>query len=512
MPTIAAQELFSVLLDAEYYGAANSELQLLSIANDNRKVTADSCFIAIKGEAFDGHNAIDEAIQLGAKAIVLEQLPTNWQEYPDVSFVKVRSTFRTQAILANQFYQTPSQKLNLVAVTGTNGKTTTSSMISDLLMALGRKTGLVGTIHYKVDQTYYPAVNTTPNAFELQKLYADMLAAGCQDAIIEASSHALSLGRIWYSDVDCAIFTNLTREHLDFHKTMDAYAYAKSLLFAQLGQQFHHHKPRLAIVNQDDPYHEVMIQATAADVLTYSLKDTTATAYASDIQSLEGRLNFKLHFEKKEYAVSLPMLGDYNVANYLAAFLCLARYYGYSVAEVLKATQEFEGVTGRMQSIEEGQKFTAIVDFAHTPDAIERVLAELSANKTKRLLVLIGHSGGNRDSGARPEIGDIVFKYADEIIFTADNPRFEPIPKIVAELVQSHQEKAYTVIEDRQSAIEFAVKQAEAEDIVVFVGKGGEAYQVIGDEYVPYDEVATVQAAISQQLKSTTTSSENQAH
>lgn len=503
MPTIAAQELFSVLLDAEYYGADYTALQLVSIANDTRKVTADSCFIAIKGETFDGHSAIQQVIQQGAKAIVLEQLPSNWQDYPEVTFVKVRSTFRAQAILANQFYDTPSQKLNLIAVTGTNGKTTTSSMISDLLMALGHKTGLVGTIHYKVDQTYYPAVNTTPNAFELQKLYADMVEAGCEDAIIEASSHALSLGRIWYSDVDCAIFTNLTREHLDFHKSMDNYAYAKSLLFAQLGQQFHRHKPRLAIVNQDDPYHEIMIQATAADVLTYSLKNPSATAYASDIRGEQGRLTFTLHFEQAEYLVSLPMLGEYNVANYLAAFLCLARYYGYSVEELLGATKQFEGVAGRMQSIDEGQTFTAIVDFAHTPDALERVLAELASHKKKRLIVLVGHSGGNRDSGARPEIGDLLFNYADEIVFTADNPRFEPIPKIVAELVGTHQEKPYTIIEDRESAIRYSVEQAEAEDVVLFAGKGGEAYQVIGDEYVPYNEVETVQQAIRQHIEST---------
>ena len=235
-------ELLSVLVDVQIFGTDYSTLELSSIVNDTRKVTENGSFIAIKGENFDGHDALDDVIKAGAKLLIVEKLPGNWKEL-DAMFVKVTSTYRAQAVLASKFFNMPSESLNLVAVTGTNGKTTTSTMISDLLNALGHKTGLIGTIHYKVDETYYPAVNTTPNALELQRLYNEMLIAGCKDAIIEASSHALSLGRIWYSDIDCAIFTNLTREHLDFHKTMDNYAYAKSLLFAQLGQQFHNGKP-----------------------------------------------------------------------------------------------------------------------------------------------------------------------------------------------------------------------------------------------------------------------------
>lgn len=493
------KELISVLFDTQVFGIDYSTLELSSIVNDTRKVEENSCFIAIKGEQFDGHQALAAVVQAGAKLLIVEELPSNWQEM-EAMFVKVTSTYRAQAILANKFYRMPSQQLNLVAVTGTNGKTTTSTMISDLLMTLGRKTGLVGTIHYKVDQTYYPAVNTTPNALELQSLYAEMLSAGCKDAIIEASSHALSLGRIWYSDVDCAIFTNLTREHLDFHKTMEHYANAKSLLFAQLGQQFHDGKPRIAIINLDDPYHDIMMAATAADIVTYSLRDDQATAYATGVTSHRGSTTFDLHYAEQKHLVKIPMLGEYNISNYLAAFLTLTKHFGFEAVDVLKATQEFRGVTGRMQSISEGQKFTAIVDFAHTPDALERVLQELAGRKNKRLIALTGHSGGNRDSGARPEIGDLLFKYADEIIFTADNPRFEGVEKIVSELVQQHTEKPYCVIEKREEAIKYAIAHAQLDDIILFAGKGGEAYQIIGDEYIAYDEVAIVRQTIKNHL------------
>ena len=494
------KELISVLSDTQVFGKDYSTLELSSIVNDTRKVEVDSCFIAIKGEQFDGHQALEDVVKKGVKLLIVEDVPQNWREL-DAMIVKVTSTYRAQAILANKFYQMPSQQLNLIAVTGTNGKTTTSTMISDLLMALGHKTGLVGTIHYKVDQTYYPAVNTTPNALELQSLYAEMLSAGCKDAIIEASSHALSLGRIWYSDVDCAIFTNLTREHLDFHKTMEQYAFAKSLLFAQMGQQFHSGKPRLAIINVDDPYHDIMMSATAADIVTYSLTDQSATAYVSEIISQRGATSFNLHYGGATYKVKLPMLGEYNVSNYLAAFLTMTVYYDFGVEAVLAATREFRGVTGRMQSIDEGQDFTAIVDFAHTSDALERVLQELSSRKQNRLIALTGHSGGNRDSGARPELGDLLFKYADKIVFTADNPRFESVDKIVSEMVQNHSEKPYTIIEKREAAIDFAINQAKADDIVLFAGKGGEAYQVIKDEYVPYDEVAVVRQALQKKLE-----------
>lgn len=494
-----AKELISVLSDTQVFGKDYSALELSSIVNDTRKIKENSCFIAIKGERFDGHQALATVVEKGAKLIIVEEMSQDLQEL-DAMIVKVSSTYRAQAILANKFYNMPSQQLNLVAVTGTNGKTTTSTMISDLLMALGRKTGLVGTIHYKVNQTYYPAVNTTPNALELQSLYAEMLLEGCEDAIIEASSHALSLGRIWYSDVDCAIFTNLTREHLDFHKTMEQYAYAKSLLFAQMGQQFHAGKPRVAIINIDDPYHEVMMAATAADIVTYSLTDNKATAYATDIESQRGTTTFKLHYTGNIHTVKLPMLGEYNVSNYLAAFLTMTVYYRFDVEAVLSATLEFHGVTGRMQSIDEGQDYTAIVDFAHTSDALERVLQELSNRKNNKLIVLTGHSGGNRDSGARPELGDLLFKYADEIVFTADNPRFEAVDKIVNELVQAHDEKPYVVIEKREEAIEYAIKHASTDDIILFAGKGGEAYQIIEDNYLPYDEVAVVRKTLKKHL------------
>lgn len=489
-----ATQLIEVLSDVSVYGQL-ADIEIVAVVNDTRKVVPNSCFIAIKGEQFDGHSAMETVYNAGARLMVVEYLPEGWQDVPLV-FIKVRSTFRAQAILANQFYQQPTRSLNVVAVTGTNGKTTTSSMISDLLMALGHKTGVIGTLHYKVDQTFYPAVNTTPNALELQDLFHQMVKAGCEDAVIEASSHALALGRLWYTDIDCAIYTNLTREHLDFHQTMDHYAYAKSLLFAQLGQRFYEERPRVAIINADDAYANVMIQSTAAEVLTYSTKQE-ATVYSTNIESQSGTQKFNLYYSGKKYSVSIPMSGEYNVSNYLAAFLCLVAHYRFTPEEVIGATATFQGVLGRMQAINEGQQFEAIVDFAHTPDAIRKVLAELR-HHAKHLVTIIGHSGGNRDSGARPEIGDIVFEYSDEIIFTADNPRFESIDKICGELIGQHTEKPYIIIEDREEAIKYAIQNARSGDTLFFAGKGGEPYQIIGDEKIPFDEADLIRYYLKQ--------------
>lgn len=494
-------DLIEVLFDKEVVGELNSTIDITSIVNDTRKVKKDSCFIAIRGERFDGHSKLKEVEGKGACVAIVEELPEDYQDYSMI-FVKVPSTFRAQAMLANQYYNQPSTRLNLVAVTGTNGKTTTSSMISDLLMILNHKTGLIGTMHYKVDQTFYPAVNTTPNALELQKLYAEMLESGCNDAIIEASSHALALGRLWYSDVDCAIYTNLSREHLDFHKTMEEYAFAKSLLFAQLGQRFYNGKPRLAIINKDDPYHSYMSRVTAAEILTYSIKDTDATIYATDIKSNEGKTFFKLTINNKTYETSIPMPGEYNVLNYLAAFLCLNKYYDYTPEEIINVTKEFKGVTGRMESINQGQNFQAIVDFAHTADALENVLNELKSQPHNRLIVLMGHSGGNRDSGARPGLGNVLFKYADEIVFTADNPRDEDVNKICKEMIGSHNEKPYSIIEDRKEAISAMIQMANEGDILLFAGKGGESYQIIGEDKIPYNEAETVRYLLKKQRNS----------
>lgn len=494
-----SKELISVLHDTQIINHQYLDEPINALVNDTRQVMPGSCFIAIRGENFDGHGAIKEVAAKGARLIIVEEIPSIPEQYP-AAIVKVPSTFRAQAILANKFYHEPSSQLKVVAVTGTNGKTTTSSMISQLLEALNHKTGLIGTIVYKVGKQYYPAINTTPNALELQKLFNEMVENNCTDAIIEASSHALALGRLWYTDIDCAIYTNLTREHLDFHHTMEGYAAAKSLLFSQLGQKFVEGKPRLAIINLDDPYADVMKQATAADIVSYSLTDENATAYAHSIIADGGETQFILSSDGASYRVELPMRGTYNVSNFLAAFLCLNKYYKIPAEEIIEAMSYFEGVSGRMQAINEGQPFEIIVDFAHTTDALERVLQELSNNKEpgQRLITLFGHSGGNRDSGARPDLGALLFKYSDEIIFTADNPRFESVAKIAQDMIGSHQEKPYKIIENRMEAVNHLISYAQAGDILLFAGKGGESYQVIGKDNIPYDEVQTIITALKE--------------
>ena len=484
-------ELLSPIRSYRIYDQANKlQEEVTTLVNDTRQVIPGSCFIAIRGEHFDGHSAIAEVIESGASLVIVEEKPENVEELStQATIIVVPSTFRAQAVLSNQFYGEPSTKLNLVAITGTNGKTTTANMINDLLESLERKTGMIGTMHYKVDQTYYPAVNTTPNSMVLQGLFNEMVEADVTDAVIEASSHALQLGRLWCTDVDCAVFTNLTREHIDFHKTMENYAYAKSLLFSQLGQKTHKGKVKLAVLNDDDEYASVMAQATSAEIVTYSLVNPNATAFSDNIRLLDNQTTFTLHVYDKEFEVAIPMLGTYNISNYMAAFLVMHEYYGYDPETIIEATNKhFEGVSGRMEVIEAETDFEVVVDFAHTPDALENVLLELNRFKKGRIITLFGHSGGNRDSGARPELGDILFKYSDEIVFTADNPRFEDVTSICQMMIQDHDEKPYTIIEKREEAVKFALELARENDIVLFAGKGGEPYQIIGDEKIPYNE------------------------
>lgn len=492
-----ASELISVIRHKKIYNPDLLDVEIKTLVNDTRQVNKGTAFVAIKGDRFDGHSAINEVVDKGAVLVIVEEITDAIKNLP-VAIVEVDSTFRAQALLAHVFYGQATNQLNVIAVTGTNGKTTTASMISDLLEALNRPTGMIGTLHYKVANTYYPAVNTTPHAIRLQQLFHEMVEAGCQDAVIEASSHALALGRLWHTNVDCAIYTNLSREHLDFHHTMEEYATAKSLLFAQLGHQLTDNQSKLAIINLDDAYSNIMQQATSAEIVTYSLSDESATVYSQNIEvDQSGHTHFTMHHEGNVYQVELPMIGAYNVANYMAAFLCLYYYYQFDTKDILIATQSFKGVAGRMQVINEGQNFKVVVDFAHTAEALRHVMENLNAHKQGRLIVLMGHSGGNRDSGARPSIGDVLFELADYIVFTADNPRFESVNKIIDEMIQNHDSVPYGRIENRKEAIKFALSIAQPGDTVLFAGKGGEPYQIIGDKHLPYNEAEYV----SQQIK-----------
>ncbi|MGX7106707.1 UDP-N-acetylmuramoyl-L-alanyl-D-glutamate--2,6-diaminopimelate ligase [Hutsoniella sourekii] len=495
------KELIDYILDKQVQGPAHLlNNTVTKLVNDHREIIPGACYVAIKGENFDGHQVLEQAIELGAELIVVEEeVPPKFLDQATV--VRVPSTYRTQALLANLYYGQPSTQLNLVAITGTNGKTTTSSMISDLLELLQRPTGLIGTLHYKVADQLYPAVNTTPNAVHLQSLFRQMLDQGCQDAIIEASSHALELGRLWYTDVDCAIYTNLTREHLDFHQDMDHYAMAKSLLFSQLGQRLVNGRPRIAILNKDDSYWRRMLRATSAEILTYSLEDPTATAYAHSIEENDNQLTFTIRYQDHDFTCLLPMIGIYNVSNFLAAFLCLTNYYHFKPEQVIQAIQSFKGVTGRMQVVDQGQDFLAVVDFAHTADAVDKVLEDLKNHTQGRLISMMGHSGGNRDSGARPGIGEALFKWSDYVVLTADNPRNESVHHICQEMLPEQTKKSYQIIEDRKKAIQFAVDLAQAGDTILFAGKGGEPYQIIGDQSLPFDEVAEVRQAIQKRIE-----------
>ena len=319
---------------------------------------------------------------------------------------------------------------------------------------------------------------------------------GGDTCIMEVSSHALQLGRVWGIDYNVAVFTNLTHEHLDLHKTMENYAHAKSLLFSQLGNHSKNGKPRVAILNRDEEHYEQFAYSTPCEVISYGFSEK-ADIRATNVQTNGATTSFTVTMNGQELPVVIPMIGLFNVYNVLAAF-AVAVVNGISLERAVSRMKRFPGVGGRMQLIQQGQPFQVIIDFAHTPDGLQNVLETLEKVKVNRVITIMGHSGGNRDSSMRPELGEIAFDKSDYVILTADNPRNEPLEKIYAEILAGRKDEktAYECIDNRESAVKRALEIAQEGDILLFAGKGVEPYQVIGDEYIPYNEVETVIASL----------------
>src|SRR5438552_1040107 len=462
-----------------------------SIAYDSRRVQRNGMFVALRGEKSDGHQFIGQAIEKGASVIVVEHEGS----HPRATFLVVENTRAALADLAATFYGLPARRLKLAAVTGTNGKTTTTFLIKHICEKAGLRCGLIGTVRYEIGERVLPAIRTTPESLDLQELLAQIANAGCRAAAMEVSSHALAQDRTRGLEWDVAVFTNLTQDHLDFHGTMESYFDSKAKLFTQLGNQQKKRKP-IAVVNVNDRYGEQLL--TKIDkrvaIITYGM-GARANFRASNYRVEFRGTSYQLDAGGKSYLVRVPLIGRFNVLNSVAA-LAAANALGISLRDAVLSIGKSSQIPGRLELVPAKRQFQVFVDYAHTPDALRNVLRTLRELEPHRLIAVFG-CGGDRDRQKRPMMGDIVDQYADYAIITSDNPRTEDPNAILAEIEKGFRSSRYEKIVDRTEAIGRAVALAQPRDMVLIAGKGHENYQEFADYTVPFDDIQVARRAIA---------------
>ena len=451
-----------------------------AIQFDSRAVAKDDLFVAVKGTQTNGHQYIDKAIEKGAGTIVAEMLP---REKPqDLTFIKVKDSSEALGLIAAAFYDYPSEKLEVVAVTGTNGKTTTVSLLYDLVAQLGFKVGLLSTVENRIAQEVVPATHTTPNAVQLQALLAQMVDAGCSYVFMEASSHAIHQRRIAGIQFRGAVFSNLSHDHLDYHKTFKDYIYAKKRLFDDLPNA------AFALVNIDDKRGEVMVQNTDARIYAYALKRQADFKAKILENTLTG-----LHLDLDGADFYGRLIGKFNAYNLLATY-GVTQLLGFDKMEVLQVLSALKPAPGRFETVIQRQKnITGIVDYAHTPDAVEKVLMTIDQLKAGngRAITVVG-CGGDRDKGKRPIMAKTACALSDLVILTSDNPRTEDPDQILNEMeagVPIDAKQKQLRIRERREAIKTACMLAQPGDVILIAGKGHEKYQEINNKRYPFDDL-----------------------
>jgi UDP-N-acetylmuramoyl-L-alanyl-D-glutamate--2,6-diaminopimelate ligase len=468
------------------------------IVYDSRRAGPGALFVALPGTKVDGHLFVREAVALGAAAVCVEQpvaLP------PEVPVLQVESTRTALGQIAAHLYGNPSRSIRVIGVTGTNGKTTTTHLIRQILMAAGHKVGLIGTVHNLIGDRELSATLTTPQASDVQALLRAMVDAGCTYAVMEVSSEGLAMGRVAEVEFDVAVFTNLTQDHLNYHKTFEAYRDAKGLLFAQVEQPGV--KSRKAIIlNQDDPTADYYAAARQVPVWTYSVGGPT-TVMADGIRLRSNGTQFRLHLPDGIHPVSLLLAGQFNVYNAVAA-ATVGLVEGVDPALIVQAVSQTPGVPGRMEAVAAGQPFGLFVDYAHSPDGLENVLKACQSFTEDRVICVFG-CGGDRDRTKRPKMGRIAATLADYTILTSDNPRTEDPLEILREIEAGYCEVEsarpfYEVEPDRAKAIARAVELAGDADVVLIAGKGHETYQIFPDRTIDFDDRLVARAAIEARL------------
>jgi UDP-N-acetylmuramoyl-L-alanyl-D-glutamate--2,6-diaminopimelate ligase len=464
----------------------NEEVEITGLEFDSRKVQEGALFVAVKGTVTDGHQFIDKAVNAGTVAVLCENIPEVQAE--GVTYVKTENTAIALGQVASAFYGYPSQKMKLVGITGTNGKTTIASLLHQMVQDMGYKAGLISTITYKVGDSEYSSSHTTPDPITLNRLMKEMTETGCSYCFMEVSSHAIDQERIAGLDFDGAVFTNISHDHLDYHKTFSAYIKAKKQFFDRL-------KPEaFALSNIDDKNGLVMLQNTKAIKETYSLR-SMATYKNKILESyFDGTL---MSFDGKE--VWTHFVGRFNAYNLLAVY-GTALLLGFEQTEVLVEISKLKPVAGRFEVVRSTDEKFAIIDYAHTPDALENVLSTIAGIRTRNenLISIVG-AGGDRDKTKRPEMAAITCKYSDKVILTSDNPRSEKPEDIIEDMkagVDALCNKKTMVIVDRREAIKTAVMLARPGDIILIAGKGHETYQEVNGVRNHFDDKEEVQKAM----------------
>ncbi len=454
---------------------ADLDLDIENVYYDSRKVTKNSLFVAVSGFAADGNRFIPMALEKGAVAVVTARRPEG-----DVPYILVGSDRMALAMLGCNFYGWPAKAMTMVGVTGTNGKTSVTLLLKQVLeKALGAKVGLIGTMANMVGDEVIPTERTTPESFELQGLFARMKDAGCTHVVMEVSSHAISLDRIGGVYFDIAAFTNLTEDHLDFHKTMDAYCDAKAELFRRC---------KKAVINADDSYAPRILSAAECPVLTTSIAGGADLRAENPVLLSEG-VRFTAVCGEEREQIHLPIPGKFTVYNALTV-IGIAKQLGISLAGCAAALETVQGVKGRVEVVPTpGMPYSVLIDYAHTPDGLENVLTSVKDFCKGRLIAVFG-CGGDRDPMKRPIMGQIGVRCADLAVITSDNPRTEEPMTIIEDILKGVKltDGEYIVMEDRRAAIRYAMDIAEKDDIIVLAGKGHETYQEIGKQKIHLDE------------------------
>jgi UDP-N-acetylmuramoyl-L-alanyl-D-glutamate--2,6-diaminopimelate ligase len=473
-------ELLAALPEKSVVGAPPASVR--AIRDDSRKVGPGDCFVAVPGMRQDARRFVPEALRRGATLLVIEGLAV-----PDTRIAQVLVPSARAALgrIADAYYQHPSRRLTVVGITGTNGKTTTSYLVEALLQARGLRTGVIGTIQYRIGDRTLPAGQTTPEALELHSMLASMHAQGLRGVAMEVSSHALALARVDEVAFDIGVFTNLTQDHLDFHGTLDDYRRAKRRLFELLERS--PKAARAAVVNSDDPSGAEMARGLAVPVVTFGLRPPAAVRALDWQSSLEG-IQFTAATPTGTLQLRSPLIGEHNVMNVLGA-VATGLALGLAPDAIVASLMGVGTVPGRFEQVRAGQPFLVVVDYAHTPDALERVLSTARKLTRGRLGVVFG-CGGDRDRTKRPIMGAIAARLADQVWVTSDNPRSESPDAIIDEVMAGVPTAGTRLVREanRAAAIAGALGWARAGDTVVIAGKGHENYQIVGNNVLPFDD------------------------
>lgn len=462
----------------------SSDLEIDGIAYDSRQVNNNTLFICIEGFKVDGHNFALDAINRGATALLVQKeirdIPSN------ITIIRVDNTREKMPYIASAFYNHPVKQMKLIGVTGTNGKTTTTFLIGKILEQYNKKIGLIGTIENRIGHKVVEASRTTPESLDLQALFAQMVKEEVSHVVMEVSSHALELNRVDACDFEIGVFTNLTLDHLDFHKTMENYRDAKAKLFK---------KCKYGIINIDDPHGKEIIKQAECQVITFGIENDADFKAYNILMNSKG-IEFSVTLEGQEVRFHLNTIGRFNIYNAIGAIA--AGYYLNVPIDVIKtALEDMEGVPGRVQRVESNRGFSIIVDYAHAPDGLENVLKAIKEFAEGRIITVFG-CGGDRDRSKRPIMGEIAGRYSDFCIITSDNPRSEE-PQGILDEIEVGMKKTncpYEKVVDRREGIQRAIDAAKARDIILIAGKGHETYQIIKDRVIHFDDVEVVKSIL----------------